>query len=178
LLINYNSVTDIEINLNSENCESDLYFIFVWEYKKTGKWKILCNINSSYSKANIYILSFLTDWSEIDVDGNIIIWKNIKKVEWYLMEENVIIWEKIKIKTKPILNIYSNDVKASHWAKIDKIDSNKLFYMTSRWIDEEISKNLIIDWYLNNIFENFPNNEPIEKMKKEIIIKLLQKYKN
>jgi hypothetical protein len=29
LLINYNSVTDIEINLNSENCESDLYFIFV-----------------------------------------------------------------------------------------------------------------------------------------------------
>jgi len=169
LLVNYNSSTNIEINLNNENCESDLNFLFIWEKNKINNWKIICNINSSSCKTNIYLLSFLTDESNILVDGNIIIWKNINNVAWHLLEENIVLWEKIKIKTKPVLNVYSHDIQASHWAKVDKIDSNKLFYMTSKWINDQTAKNLIINWYLNTIFDKFPNNEQIENLKEKII---------
>jgi len=38
----------------------------------------------------------------------------------------------IQIKTLPMLDIQSNDVKASHGATIQRLDEEKLFYLTSK----------------------------------------------
>lgn len=171
-MVVYNSTIELVFETGDEDCELILSFIFVGESEKSSNWKILCNINNSKSKANVHIISFLTDDSNIDVDWNITIWKNIKSVEWHLLEENIILWKNIKIKTKPILNVYSNDVKASHWARIDRLDTNKLFYMTSRWISETMTKNLIIHGYLNTVFEHFWEDTEVQKIKEEIVNKI------
>jgi len=169
LVVNTKSKSDFIFNVNHENSCLDLNFLFVWKKNKTNKWNIICNINASNTKVNIYILSFLTDKSEIDVDWNITINKNVKNVKWHLVEEYIILWEKIKIKTKPILNIYSKDIQASHGAKIEKIDNEKLFYLTSKWIDNLKAKNLIIDGYLTTLFDKFKNTKETEKLKQKII---------
>lgn len=169
VMVAYNSTIELTFETIDDECELDVSFIFVGESGKSSTWKILCNINSSKSKANVHILSFLPDDSDIDVDWNITIWKNIQGVEWYLLEENIILWKNTKIKTKPILNVYSNDVKASHGARIDRLDTNKLFYMTSRWISESMAKNLIIDGYLNTVFEQFWDDEEVLRIKESIV---------
>ena len=43
-----------------------------------------------------------------------------------------------------MLDVQSNDVSASHGARIEKIDAKKLFYAQSRGLDEAQAKGLII----------------------------------
>jgi Fe-S cluster assembly scaffold protein SufB len=48
------------------------------------------------------------------VNGGVVIDSNIIQAEGYLAEENLLLGEKIQIKTLPMLDVRSNDVKASH----------------------------------------------------------------
>jgi Fe-S cluster assembly protein SufD len=50
-----------------------------------------------------------------------------------------------------MLNISSNDVQASHGAKIERIDSEKLLYMTSRGLTPQQAQRLVIQGYFNHI---------------------------
>lgn len=62
----------------------------------------------------------------------------------HLLEENIVLGKKIKIKTLPMLDVRSSDVNASHGAKIDRLDENKLFYMMAKGLDQKQSQMLIV----------------------------------
>ncbi|MBP6256602.1 SufD family Fe-S cluster assembly protein [Patescibacteria group bacterium] len=53
-----------------------------------------------------------------------------------------------------MLNVQSNDVTASHGARIEKIDAKKLFYAQSRGLDESQAKGLIIGGYFDVLFNS------------------------
>ena len=45
------------------------------------------------------------------------------------MEKNVVLWKNIRVKMSPKLDVYSQNVQATHWVSIDKIDPEKKFYI-------------------------------------------------
>ena len=98
-----------------------------------------------------------------DIQGSIELWKNIAQSEWHLLEKNIILWDKVKIKALPRLDVYSNDVKATHGVSIEKINKDNLFYLESKWLDEELSKEIIIRWNIKNILNQFTNLSDSEK---------------
>lgn len=51
----------------------------------------------------------------------------------------------MKLHTLPILDVKSNDISASHGAKVDRIDPMQMFYCMSRGLDRSQSTQLIID---------------------------------
>jgi Fe-S cluster assembly protein SufD len=93
----------------------------------------------------LHLISFIQDERKVETDGAIAIAPNIAKVQSHLLEENIVLGNKISIKAKPILNISSNDVQASHGAKIEKIDAEKLLYMTSRGLTPEQAQALVVN---------------------------------
>ena len=121
------------------------------------------------AQANVYILSLLQDKSDLNVHGSIILSKNVAKVSWHLLEENIILGERVKIRTAPILDVHSSDVSASHGCKIEKLDPKRLFYMQSRWLTPSAAQSLILDGYLNNVFEGFEGQEALHDMVKCLI---------
>ena len=88
-----------------------------------------------------------------DVNGNISISPGTSKVIAGLLQENIILGDHIHIQAKPMLNISSNDVQASHGAKIERIDSEKLLYMTSRGLTPQQAQRLVIQWYFAHIHD-------------------------
>lgn len=124
---------------------------------------ILTSLVENNAQANVYILSLLKNKSDISVHGSILLAKNVAKVSWHLLEENIILGDKVKIRTAPILDVHSSDVNASHWCRVEKIDPKKLFYMQSRGLDSAESQALILDGYLNNLFEGFEEQEELLK---------------
>jgi len=45
-----------------------------------------------------------------------------KQTSGHLLEENIVLGKKVKVKTLPMLDVRSSDVSASHGAKIDRLD--------------------------------------------------------
>ncbi len=164
--------------------DAQLDFDFTVEQDAKATIKILCigqdthriqsNIMTTLSQygaqADVYILSLLKDGSDLHVHGNIILAPDVAKVSGHLLEENIILGEKIKIRTAPILDVRSSDVSASHGCRVERLDPKRLFYMQSRGLTPSESQSLILDGYLNAMFEWFDlDEEIIQEIKQKII---------
>ena len=63
------------------------------------------------------------------------------------------------IGTKPQLEIHNNDVQCTHGATIGQLDEDAIFYLRSRGIDEDGSKQMLIAAFMN---------EAIDKVEDEV----------
>lgn len=125
-------------------------------------------LDQVWSQADVYILNFVISNKQTKIDGKIRIWSNWKDTSWHLLEENIILSDSGNIHTIPILDVKNNQVSASHGAKITRFDTEKIFYLTSRWLDRQQSIQLLIKSYIDNIF--FGNDDKdLEIIKNQII---------
>ena len=131
----------------------------------------LVTLDGDHASADVYMLSLLKNKSDVQIHGNVTLSPGIKKVSWHLLEENIILGEKIKIRTAPILDVRSSDVGASHGCRVERLDPKRLFYMQSRGLTQSESQSLILDGYLNAMFEWF---EVSEDLIKDIKTQILQ----
>jgi Fe-S cluster assembly protein SufD len=113
---------------------------------------IKSEVDNSKTKSDMRILSILWENGNIDLDWIVEVNKDLWWVEARLEESSLFLWESWKVSWIPTLLVKSEDVKASHACKIDKIDSKKMFYLRSRWIDENKSKNMLLESYFVDIF--------------------------
>jgi len=174
LLVSYKSDISIDFVSVGNDIDAEIFCLLLWESYHKNYGKFICKLQNSGCKINLYTLSFLLDASDVQVDAWIVIEENIKNVEGYLLEENIILWENIKIKTLPLLDVKSDEVKASHGAKIHKLNSEKMFYMESRWLSKKLARKLIVESYINSVFELFIGISEKDKNLKNIKISFLE----
>ena len=150
-------IQDSEFNLKIqtwwEQIEWNIFLICFWKWKVVSK--IQANINNSENKINVFVLSLLQDDNSVNVDWDIKINKNVSNSQWHLMEKNIILWKKVKVKMAPKLDVYSQNVQATHWVSIDKIDPEKKFYIESRGLSNKEAMELSIHGYIQYILEFF-----------------------
>jgi Fe-S cluster assembly protein SufD len=69
--------------------------------------------------------------------------------------------------TKPELEIFADDVACGHGATVTEIDSNHLFYLMARGIDEKSARGLLIRAFLAEVIEELEDDtvvEPLEEL--------------
>ncbi len=150
--LNNVDIVNLEVKIIWENSNLKMWFLVFSNWKKI-KSKIRTEIWSSNSKAKVKILSIVWNTWNIDIDGIMQINKWLYWVEWYLIEENLFIWNKWKIRWIPTLLVRSDDVKASHSCKIEKVSLEKLFYLRSRWIGKENALSMMLDSYIKSLYK-------------------------
>ncbi len=143
----------------------DLRILIITDKGKSQKVNIEGILKNSHSKINLHIIALVLE-GELVLDGGIFIPSGVQKVEGYLLEENVILGEDIKITSLPRLDVRSNDVAASHGAKIEKLDELKMFYLRSKGLSEKQAQLLLIDGYIQKFFEGL---EDVEWAKQDLI---------
>ncbi|MCX6822900.1 MAG: SufD family Fe-S cluster assembly protein [candidate division SR1 bacterium] len=176
LIIGNTSQLDLQFTTAGEGAELHVYGLFFADAHRETKVKVDFHIQHSHTQAQLHLISFIQDERKVETDGAITIAKDIQKIQSHLLEENIILGNKISIKAKPILNISSNDVQASHGAKIEKIDAEKLLYMTSRGLTPEQAQTLVVNGYLNHITDQLisGNGGKEEKAIRTILEKIQQ----
>ncbi len=131
-------------------------------------------LDQVWASADVYILNFVVNGNKTKIDGKIRIGENGKDTSWHLLEENIILSDSANIHTIPILDVKNNQVSASHGAKITRFDKEKIFYLTSRWLDRQQAIQLLIKSYIDNIF--FGNDDKNLEILKDQIINQVSSY--
>ena len=72
--------------------------------------------------------------------------------------------ENAEVNVKPELEIYADDVKCSHGATTGELDEQMLFYLRSRGLNKEEAKKILIEGFVNELFENVANKELKKKL--------------
>lgn len=150
----HNTTMKVVIDVIDEKCSVSCSAIVISAWNIQSNIDFAVSLKASYTKADVYALSLLGNNAKASVNGGVIIDQNIIQAEWYLAEENLLLGEKIQIKTLPMLDVRSNDVKASHWATISRLDEHKLFYLTAKWLPKSTAEQLMIQSYVQKALDH------------------------
>ncbi len=115
-----------------------------------------------YTKSNIVSKSIASNGGNATYRGLVKITKEAHHSSASVKCDTIILDEKSKSDTVPT-NIVNNKTSfLEHEATVSKISEDKLFYLTSRGIDEDTAKELIILGFVNEFREELPMEYAVE----------------
>lgn len=85
--------------------------------------------------------------------GKVLIKENCPRVEAYQGNRNLCASPAAKMYTKPQLEIYTDDVKASHGTTIGQLDEEALFYMRTRGVGMESARRLLMQAFMSDVID-------------------------
>lgn len=167
------SSLDLEILVSSPGVRLQIYGLVF------GKEEMVCHtqliLQANDIQANMHLISIVQEGAQIQHRGTITIQPHFRQIESHLLEEHVMLGDNIRVRAQPVLQIASHDVRASHGAKIERLDEEKLLYMMSRGLTRVQSQKLILNWYLSHIAEQLSTSTtPQEQQQIQEILGALQ----
>ena len=105
------------------------------------------------AKSEIFYKGILDNKSKAVFSGGVLVRKNAQKTVAKQTDKNLLLSKGARINTKPMLEIYADDVVCAHGATAGSIAAESLFYMQSRGIESDIARRLLISGFANQIIE-------------------------
>ncbi|WP_338902884.1 Fe-S cluster assembly protein SufD [Salinibaculum marinum] len=90
----------------------------------------------------------------------------------YQRENTLMLSDESEADASPKLIINNHDTEASHSATVGQVDEEDLFYMTSRGIDPEVAKNLLVEGFFVPVLEEVAVDELREDLQDLIAARL------
>lgn len=148
------STFDINFDVKWNNSDCVCNYLLLSSFSDKIQWNVNNIIKWNQIKFDVNMNSII--WYEwfVDVNWNVRIEKDCQKINTNLSKFTINLYDKWVSNLLPMLEIFSNDVVATHSASIDKIDQDKLFYLCSRWISSDFAYEMLISSYLNLFFSN------------------------
>ena len=154
----------LEINMDLEKENASCYILSGLSLGKEEHQEIKTRINHMAPNCKSYqkIKNVLENDSKGVYQGKIFVKDNAQKTDAYQLSKALILDDKAEFNAKPELEIYADDVKCSHGSTSGSIDEDAIHYLMTRGIELPMAKKLLINGFINEIFENIPE----EKLKK------------
>lgn len=86
--------------------------------------------------------------------GKIFVAPEAQKTEAFQTNNNILLTRDAKMRTKPQLEIYADDVKCSHGATVGQIDESALFYLRARGIPKEEARLMLMYAFADDVISN------------------------
>lgn len=88
--------------------------------------------------------------SRLSFNGRIHIHPGARGTDARLTNRNLLLDDRAHVNTKPELEIYADDVQCGHGATVGQLDEAALFYLTSRGIDRQAARDLLMQAFLRD----------------------------
>ena len=151
----------IEINMDLEKENASCYILSGLSLGKEEHQEIKTRINHMAPNCKSYqkIKNVLENDSKGVYQGKIFVKDNAQKTDAYQLSKALILNDKAEFNAKPELEIYADDVKCSHGSTSGSIDEDAIHYLMTRGIELAMAKKLLINGFINEIFENIPEEK-------------------
>ena len=162
-----------EINCNLNGKYSSAFVNGIFSIKDNQQHEIRTIINHLVENTKSYqlIKSVLGKNSKAVYQGKIFVDQKAQKTDGYQLSRAILLDETSEFNAKPELEIYADDVKCSHGSASGSLDENSIFYLMSRGLNYQQSKELLINGFILEVIENITDIEIKELIKKMIGLK-------
>ena len=159
-----------EINCNLNGEYSSAFVNGIFSIKDNQQHEIRTTINHLVENTKSYqlIKSVLGKNSKAAYQGKIFVDQKAQKTDGYQLSRAILLDETSEFNAKPELEIYADDVKCSHGSASGSLDENSIFYLMSRGLNYQQSKELLINGFILEVIENITDIE-IKNLTKKMI---------
>ena len=159
-----------EINCNLNGEYSSAFINGIFSLKENQQHEIRTTINHLVENTKSYqlIKSVLGKNSKSAYQGRIFVNSKAQKTDGYQLSKAILLDETSEFNAKPELEIYADDVKCSHGSASGSLNEDTIFYLMSRGLNYQQSKELLINGFLLDVVEKITDSE-IRNLIKNII---------
>ena len=163
---------NFEVIVNGSSASTDLRGISILEGQSQMDNFIKVHHRAPESMSRQIFKSVLKDQAHYVFQGNIRIEKEAQKTDSDQQNRNLMLGKKCYVDTKPQLDVFADDVKATHGAAIGQLNPEEKFYLESRAISPDMALQLLCEgfaldlleglkskWALNYLTENMPTQK-------------------
>ena len=180
--------------------QSKLNFVDISSNTKLYRMKLEAKTNGPGAEINLYGLNLLIDKEHSDHQtlihhqfekgisrqlykgvlknhsksifaGNIIIDSTAQEVSSEQLNKNLMLDENSEVDTKPSLEVYADNVQATHGATVGQIGSEEIFYLMSRGYSLEKARSALAHAYVADIVLKITSNDLKEIAHKYVVNK-------
>ena len=162
-----------EINCNLKGKHSSAFINGIFSLSEDRHHEIRTTINHLTENTKSYqlIKSVLDDGSKAVYQGKIFVNPEAQKTDGYQLSKAILLSEASEFNAKPELEIYADDVKCSHGSSSGSLNEESIFYLMSRGLNYQQSRELLINGFLLDVVEKITDSEIKNLIKNMIGIK-------
>jgi Fe-S cluster assembly protein SufD len=150
-----------EINCNLNGEYSSAFINGIFSLKESQQHEIRSSINHLVENTKSYqlIKSVLGKNSKAAYQGRIYVDSKAQKTDGYQLSKAILLDETSEFNAKPELEIYADDVKCSHGSASGSLNEDSIFYLMSRGLNYNQSKELLINGFMLDVVEKITDTE-------------------
>jgi len=150
------SKTRVEASLVGEGSNAELKAIYFASGEQFFDFHTLQDHRVGNTRSDLLFKGALQDVSRTVYAGLIKIAKHAARSDAYQANRNLVLSDKAKATSIPMLEIDNNDVRCTHGATVGPVDPEHLFYLRSRGIPEATAKRMLIQGFFGDVLDRIP----------------------
>ncbi len=144
------------VQLKGENSEANLNGLWMLERNRTAHTHAIVEHEAPHTRSMQHFKGVLGGHSQSSFEGKILVRPEAQKTEAYQLNNNLILSPGAIANSKPNLEVFADDVKASHGATVSQLDDDQLFYLRARGIDTSLARRLLIGGFCREMIGKIP----------------------
>jgi ABC-type transport system involved in Fe-S cluster assembly, permease component len=144
---------EINCNLTGNYSSAFVNGIFYLNNDKHHEIRTIINHLTENTKSYQLIKGVLDDSSKAAYQGKIFVNSKAQKTDGYQLSKAILLNKNSEFNAKPELEIYADDVKCSHGSASGSLNEDSIFYLMSRGLNYEQSKELLINGFLLDVVD-------------------------
>lgn len=142
---------NLNIKLKGEGASCDAMGLFLIDKQQHVDSFTLIEHQVPHCTSNQHYKGVLDDSASGAFAGKIHVFQDAQQTQAYQTNNNILLTSNAKMRTKPQLEIYADDVKCSHGATIGQMDENALFYLQTRGIPREEARLMLMYAFADDV---------------------------
>jgi Fe-S cluster assembly protein SufD len=166
--------TSVETRLLGDSSESQIVGAFFGHEDQHFDLNSRVWHEAEHTVADLVTRGVLDDSSRSVYEGVQDVGREAWDTSSYQRENTLMLSDDSEADASPKLIINNHDTEASHSATVGQVDAQDLFYMTSRGVDEERAKNMLVEGFFVPVLEEVAVDELREDLDDLIVQRLQQ----
>lgn len=154
LFLGQNIRTSVKMQLLEENSSGKILGLAYLDQNKESHFHTTIEHIAPYTFSHQHIKSVLKDQSCFSFEGKILVRSEAQKTESYQLNNNLLLSDEAVANAKPNLEIFADDVKASHGATFGQLNEEHIFYLRSRGLHLNQAKEWLILGFCKEILDH------------------------
>ena len=151
------TASELTVNLNGDDSIADIWGFYFGDGARKVDLNYIIRQRGKRTDANMQVRGALLGGSEKIFRGTLDFLEGAKGSVGRENEEVILLSDKVRNRSVPIMLSHEDDVDGHHAVSIGKMDEAKLFYLMSRGLDKADAQRLVVEAAFNPVIDRIPD---------------------
>lgn len=150
---NLTSRNDYRISLAGENAEAFLHGISLLDGKREAHTQVWMEHQAPHCRSNQLFKGVLAGTSRSSFEGKILVQQAAQKTEAFQLNSHLLLSDLAQAASKPNLEIFADDVKATHGATVGQLNAEHEHYLRTRGLTAAQARGLLVHGFCKEVID-------------------------